>query len=131
LLQEQEKLQLQPQGEPLLQEQEKLQLQSYGERLLQEQEKLQSEFPFDFKYEPTPKEILDALIPQVYVTSVYTKVLDSIASEHGSRMSAMENASKNCKEMIKKLTIKMNKLRQASITTQLIEVVSGAESLNG
>ncbi|MFZ4712894.1 MAG: ATP synthase F1 subunit gamma [Bacteriovoracaceae bacterium] len=97
----------------------------------EEQEKLQSEFPFDFKYEPTPKEILDALIPQVYVTSVYTKVLDSIASEHGSRMSAMENASKNCKEMIKKLTIKMNKMRQAAITTQLIEVVSGAESLNG
>ncbi len=97
----------------------------------EEKEKLQTEFPFDFKYEPTPKEILDGLIPQVYVTSVYTKVLDSIASEHGSRMTAMENATKNCKEMIKKLTIKMNKLRQASITTELIEVVSGAESLNG
>jgi len=58
-------------------------------------------------------------------------VLDAIASEHGSRMNAMENASKNCKEMVKKLTLKMNKLRQARITTELIEVVSGAESLNG
>lgn len=97
----------------------------------EEKEKLQHDFPFDFKYEPTPAEILDVLVPQVYISSLYTRVLDSTASEHGSRMTAMENASKNCKEMIRKLTIKINKLRQASITTELIEVVSGAESLNG
>lgn len=97
----------------------------------EEKEKLQNEYPFDFKYEPSPAEILDAVIPQVYVSSIYTRMLDSVASEHGSRMTAMENASKNCKEMIRKLTIKINKLRQASITTELIEVVSGAESLNG
>jgi F-type H+-transporting ATPase subunit gamma len=97
----------------------------------EEKVKLQEEFPFDFKYEPAPAQILDIVIPQVYVTSVYTKILDSIAAEHGSRMSAMENATKNCKEMIRKLTIKANKLRQASITTELSEVVSGAESLNG
>jgi F-type H+-transporting ATPase subunit gamma len=70
-------------------------------------------------------------VPEVFVTSVYTAILDAIASEHGARMSAMENATKNCKEMIRKLSLKMNKLRQAKITTELAEVVSGAESLNG
>ena len=92
---------------------------------------LQEQFPFDFKYDPAPAGILDALIPNAYENTIYTFVLDALASEHGSRMNAMENASKNCKEMIKKLTLKANKLRQAAITTQLIEVVSGAESLNG
>jgi F-type H+-transporting ATPase subunit gamma len=94
-------------------------------------EAIKAKYPYDFKYEPTAEQILDTLVPEVYLTSVYTCVLDAIASEHGSRMNAMENASKNCKEMIKKLTLKMNKLRQARITTELIEVVSGAESLNG
>ena len=94
-------------------------------------EAIKAKYPYDFKYEPTAEEILDTLVPEVYLTSVYTCVLDAIAAEHGARMNAMENASKNCKEMIKKLTLKMNKLRQAKITTELIEVVSGAESLNG
>lgn len=97
----------------------------------EEKEELRDKFPFDFKYEPTPKEILDTLIPQAYVSSIYTSLLDGLAAEHGSRMSAMDSASSNCKEAIDKLTIKMNKLRQAAITTELIEVVSGAESLNG
>ena len=97
----------------------------------EEKEELRDKFPFDFKYEPTPKEILDSLIPQTYISSIYTSLLDALAAEHGSRMSAMDSASSNCKEAIDKLTIKMNKLRQAAITTELIEVVSGAESLNG
>jgi F-type H+-transporting ATPase subunit gamma len=97
----------------------------------EEKEELRDKFPFDFTYEPTPKEILDSLIPQTYVSSIYTSLLDAAAAEHGSRMSAMDSASSNCKEAIDKLTIKMNKLRQAAITTELIEVVSGAESLNG
>ena len=96
-----------------------------------EKEKLIKDYPYDFKYEPTADSILDTLVPEVFVTTVYAAVLDAIASEHGSRMNAMENASKNCKEMIKKVTLKMNKMRQAKITTELIEVVSGAESLNG
>jgi F-type H+-transporting ATPase subunit gamma len=96
-----------------------------------EVEEIKSKYPYDFKYEPGAEQILDTLVPEVYLTTVYTCVLDAIASEHGSRMNAMENASKNCKEMIKKLTLKMNKMRQARITTELIEVVSGAESLNG
>lgn len=92
---------------------------------------LKIEYPFDFKYEPSPEEILDTLIPEVFITSVQTAVFDAIAAEHGARMSAMENATKNCKELVRTLTLKMNKLRQAAITTELIEVVSGAESLNG
>jgi F-type H+-transporting ATPase subunit gamma len=102
---------------------------------MQVSEKLKEEikvsYPYDFKYDPSAKEILDTLVPEVYLTTVYTCILDAIAAEHGSRMNAMENASKNSKEVIKKLSLKMNKLRQARITTELIEVVSGAESLNG
>jgi len=94
------------------------------------QEKLKSEIPFDFKYDPSPEAILDVLIPEAFRTTVYTSVLDSNAAEHGSRMSSMDSASKNCKSAIKSLTIEMNKIRQEDITTELIEVVSGAESLN-
>lgn len=96
-----------------------------------EKAELKEKFPFDFKYEPSPKEILDSLIPETYVTAMWTCLLDATAAEHGSRMSAMDSARKNCKEAIRSLTLKMNKLRQAAITTELIEVVSGAESLNG
>lgn len=91
---------------------------------------LREEYPFDFKYEPSPEHLLETLVPEVFVSSVQTAIWDAIAAEHGQRMNAMENATKNCKEMIKDLTLKMNKLRQAAITTELIEVVSGAESLN-
>ncbi len=96
-----------------------------------DKETIKTKYPYYFKYEPGAAEILDTLVPEVYLTTVYTCVLDAIASEHGSRMNAMENASKNSKEVIKKLSLKMNKMRQARITTELIEVVSGAESLNG
>lgn len=88
------------------------------------------EFPFDFKYEPSPEKILTEMIPEVFRTTVQRCLFDAVAAEHGSRMSAMENATKNCEEMIRTLTLKMNKARQAAITTELIEVVSGAESLN-
>ena len=96
---------------------------------LSEKEKLQEEFPFDFKYEPSPSEILDSLLPETFTSNLWTCQLDALASEHGSRMASMDSATKNCKEMIRTLTLKMNKLRQAGITTELIEVVSGAESL--
>ncbi|GAB4011207.1 MAG: ATP synthase F1 subunit gamma [Bdellovibrio sp.] len=97
---------------------------------LEVKEDLKKNFPFDFKYEPAPSEILNSLIPETYISSVYTAFLDAVASEHGSRMSAMDSASKNCKEAIRSLTLKMNKMRQAKITTELIEIISGAESLN-
>ena len=96
-----------------------------------EKEELQGKFPFDFKYDPNPTEILDTLIPETYMSTLWTSLLDAIASEHGSRMSAMDSAVGNCKDAIRTLTLKANKLRQAAITTELIEVVSGAESLNG
>jgi len=97
----------------------------------QEKDELSEKFPFDFKYEPNPEEIMDSLIPETYITSVWTCMLDAQASEHGSRMASMDSAANNCKDAIRSLTLKMNKLRQAAITTELIEVVSGAESLNG
>ena len=95
----------------------------------QEKESLKEEFPFDFKYEPSPTVILDTLLPETFMSNLWTCQLDALASEHGSRMASMDSATKNCKEMIRTLTLKMNKLRQAGITTELIEVVSGAESL--
>ncbi len=94
-------------------------------------EELREKFPFDFKYDPNPTEILNTLIPQTYISTLFTASLDAVAAEHGSRMSAMDSASGNCKKAIKSLTIRANKLRQAAITTELTEVVSGAESLNG
>ena len=96
-----------------------------------EKEELVEKFPFDFKYDPSATEILNTLIPQTYISTLYTALLDGIAAEHGSRMSAMDSASTNCKKAIRTLSIKMNKKRQAAITTELSEVVSGAESLNG
>lgn len=100
---------------------------------LEEEEiaKIKEDFPYDFKYRPGPDEILDGLIPEAFSTGIFTKFLSAKASEHAMRMTSMDNASKNCKEVIRKVTLKMNKLRQAAITTELIEVVSGAESLKG
>lgn len=96
-----------------------------------EKEELKTEYPFDFKYDENPTDILDELVPMAFNVNVRNCFLDAMAAEHGSRMSAMDSASKNCSEMIQDLTLKMNKLRQAAITTELIEVVSGAESLKG
>ena len=96
----------------------------------EKREAIQKELPFDFKYEPAASEILDALIPETYVNTLYTCLLDALAAEHGSRMSSMDSAANNCKDLIRKFTLKANKVRQAAITTELIEVVSGAESLN-
>lgn len=98
---------------------------------LAKKEELKEKFPFDFKYDPNPTEILNTLIPQTYISTLYTALLDGVAAEHGSRMAAMDSATSNCKKAIRTLSIKMNKLRQAAITTELSEVVSGAESLNG
>ncbi len=95
-----------------------------------ERNKIVKKFPFDFKYDPSPKEILDTLILESYFSIWWISMLNAMASEHGSRMSSMENASNNCKDLIKKLTLRANKLRQAAITTELVEVISGAESLN-
>lgn len=88
-------------------------------------------FPPDMIFEPTPAEIVEQLITKHFNVQVYRCMSESVASEHGARMSAMENATKNAGEMINTLTLTYNKLRQASITTELIEITSGAEALKG
>ncbi len=79
--------------------------------------------------EPSLQEILEDLAPRVVTTQVYQALLESCASEHAARMTAMDAATNNAKDMIEKLTLEMNKARQAAITTELIEVVSGAAAL--
>jgi F-type H+-transporting ATPase subunit gamma len=78
--------------------------------------------------EPDPVTVLEALLPQFVETELIRCLLESTASEHGARMSAMDKASSNASEMIDRLTLHMNKLRQASITNQIIEIVSGANA---
>lgn len=82
-----------------------------------------------YLYEPSNHEILDVLLPRAVAIHVQRSLLEGIASENGARMTAMDNASKNAVEMIGRLTLQFNRARQAAITTELIEVVSGAEAL--
>lgn len=84
--------------------------------------------PF-YEYEPDEEEILADLLPRSIATQVFTALLENAASEQGARMSAMDNATRNAGEMIDKLTIQYNRSRQAAITNELIEIISGAEAL--
>lgn len=81
------------------------------------------------EYEPDPGEILQRLVPDYVEISIYRALLESTASEHGARMTAMRNASENAGEVIEDLTLEMNRVRQAAITQEIMEVVAGAESL--
>ena len=85
----------------------------------------------DYIYEPTKEEIVKELIPKSLKIQFYKAVLDSFVAEHGARMTAMHKATDNATQMIKELTLQYNKARQASITNQILEVVSGAEALKG
>jgi len=85
----------------------------------------------EYIYEPARPELLAALLPRYIETLVSQALLESIASEHGARMTAMENATSNASDMIDRLTLSMNRARQAAITTELMEIVSGAEALKG
>ncbi|HEX4620072.1 MAG TPA: ATP synthase F1 subunit gamma [Myxococcaceae bacterium] len=85
--------------------------------------------PVDFKYEPDQQAVLERLVPQALAIKVYRALLESVASEQGARMSAMENATRNAGEMIGQLTLYYNRTRQAAITKELVEIVSGAEAL--
>jgi F-type H+-transporting ATPase subunit gamma len=82
-------------------------------------------------YEPDPEEILKRLVPDYVEISIYRALLESTASEHGARMTAMRNASDNARELIQNLTLEMNRARQAEITQEILEVVAGAEGLSG
>src|SRR6478736_5777486 len=83
------------------------------------------------EYEPDPEEILKRLVPDYVEISIFRALLESTASEHGARMTAMRNASDNAKELIEDLTLEMNRARQAEITQEILEVVGGAEGLSG
>ncbi len=82
----------------------------------------------DYVYEPTPASIFDELLPKHVEVQVWRALLESTAAEHGARMAAMDAATRNADEMIDRLTLYMNKVRQAGITKEIIEVVSGAGS---
>ena len=85
----------------------------------------------DYIFEPNQKEIVDSLIPKSLKTQLFKAVLDSHASEHGARMTAMHKATDNAGELKKDLTLEYNKARQAAITGEILEIVGGAEALSG
>ena len=92
-----------------------------------EENKVQS----DYIFEPSKQEILKEMIPLSLRSQFYRVVLDSLASEHGARMTAMQKATDNATELLKELKLTYNKARQSAITNEIIEIVSGAEALNG
>lgn len=85
----------------------------------------------NYIFEPNKEEILEALVPKAIKVQLYKALLDSFASEHGARMTAMHQATENADEMLKDLKLTYNKARQASITNEILEIVGGAEALNG
>lgn len=85
----------------------------------------------DYMLEPSPERVFDAVLPRYLKSKIYLTLAETYTSEHSSRMMAMNNATKNCDELSNKLTLRLNKARQANITTEIIEIVSGAEALKG
>jgi F-type H+-transporting ATPase subunit gamma len=98
----------------------------------QEEPEAKSQQPvtlIDYVYEQPPDEMFGQLLPRLIETQIFRALLESIASEQGARMTAMDSASKNASELIESLTLNMNRIRQAAITNEIIEVVSGAAAL--
>ncbi|MBL6857485.1 MAG: F0F1 ATP synthase subunit gamma [Pelagibacteraceae bacterium] len=95
----------------------------------EKKENLKKNEPIFYEFEPDEDEILEDLLPKNISTQVFRAFLENSASEQGSRMTAMDNATRNAGDLVKKLTIVYNRSRQASITKELIEIISGAESL--
>jgi F-type H+-transporting ATPase subunit gamma len=85
----------------------------------------------DYLFEPNQKTIVEELIPKSLKIQLYKAILDSNAAEHGARMTAMNKATENAKDLIKELKLSYNKARQAAITNEILEIVGGAEALNG
>ena len=94
-------------------------------------EKQQGTSNVDFIFEPSKEELIAELMPKILNTQLYKAVLDANASEHGARMTAMDKASDNANELLKSLRLSYNRARQAAITTELTEIVSGAAALQG
>ena len=82
-----------------------------------------------FEFEPDKNELLEYLLPRNFLTQIYRSVLESSASEHAARMTSMDNATRNAGDMIDRLTLTYNRTRQAFITKELIEIISGAEAV--
>ena len=82
-----------------------------------------------YEFEPNEEEILNHIVPQNLAVQIFTGLLESSASEHGARMTAMDNATRNANDMIDGLTLFYNRSRQAVITKELIEIISGAEAI--
>jgi F-type H+-transporting ATPase subunit gamma len=95
------------------------------------QEKAAGGYRLDYIVEPNPADVFAELLPKLVVIQVLRALLENAVGEHTARMTAMDAATKNTKELIGSLTLKMNRARQAAITKELIEIVSGAEALNG
>ncbi|MDD2733956.1 MAG: ATP synthase F1 subunit gamma [Desulfuromonadaceae bacterium] len=89
------------------------------------------ETPVEFIYEPSVSELLAEILPKNIEVQIFKAMLETVAGEHGARMTAMDSASKNASEMIGKLTLQYNRARQAAITTELMEIISGSESIKG
>jgi len=89
------------------------------------------EAPVEFIYEPSVAELLAEILPKNIEVQIFKAMLETVAGEHGARMTAMDSASKNANEMIGKLTLQYNRARQAAITTELMEIISGSESIKG
>ncbi len=85
----------------------------------------------DYFFEPSMESVIEVIFPKSLKVQFYKSVLDSIASEHGARMTAMHKATDNAAELIRTLNLTYNKARQASITNEILEIVSGANALNG
>ncbi len=94
-------------------------------------EKIKGNKQQDFIFEPDKEVLIAELMPKILNTQLYKAVLDANASEHGARMTAMDKATDNASELLKTLKISYNRARQAAITTELTEIVSGAAALQG
>lgn len=108
-----------------------VQIQTTEQFLPIEMEEEENNTNFDFIYEPSKENIIQELIPRSLKIQFYKALLDSHAAEHGARMTAMHQATDNATELIGSLTLEYNKARQSSITGEILEIVSGAEALNG
>ena len=85
----------------------------------------------DFIYEPSQGALLDSMLPMYVEVEIYRALLESVASEHGARMTAMDSATSNASDLIDRLTLQYNRARQAAITKELMEIIGGAEALKG
>ena len=91
--------------------------------------KAETEHNVFYEFEPSEEEILDQIVPKNIAVQIFTALLESAASEQGARMTAMDNATRNANDMIDNLTLFYNRSRQAVITKELIEIISGAEAI--